>query len=578
MDGTNPQQVVYTNKARCRDCYRCVRVCPVKAVRIVDGQAFVDAARCISCGTCVRECPQQAKTFRRDLALASDLLANNTFVAVSLAPSFAAIFEPWQCARIPAALRRLGFAHVAETAVGAYLVAEKTAACVKDPSRTYICTACPAVVTYVEKYDPGKIENLVPVVSPMIAHARHIKAKFGAQAKVIFIGPCVAKKAEAERPEFAGLVDCVLTFDELDEWFKLRHIDLGTCEASSFDEQPAGKSRLFPVEGGSMATAAFETSVLDERLVFVSGFEEVKAVLDAAGQGRAPCIVEPLLCPYGCVNGAGIGQAGNIFERRARIMRYARENPGTAAAPALAVDLKAAFGSHRPAGGEVHEDDVRAVLEKTGKARIEHQLNCGACGYHSCRDQAVAVVQGMAEVEMCIPYMRRLAEQRSDRIMETSPNGIIVLDYDLNILNFNPAFARMFRVNEACCGSNISHIMDPEAFTRVKSGEIEVADDVRALKLQGMIARELVYALRAEKQFVGIFINITASRLNAERLQKVKDDTVVQARELHEHQIEMARQFADFLGEYTAKGEQLVNKLMQAVESKDVAEDKDKKV
>ncbi len=576
MGEGNSRQVVFTNKARCRDCYRCVRVCPVKAVRIVEGQAFVDAERCIHCGTCVRECPQEAKTFRRDLAVAMDLVANNPLVAVSLAPSFAGIFEPWQYARIPAALRRLGFAHVAETAVGAYLVAEKTAACVQDPAKTYICTACPAVVSYIEKYDPGMIGNLVPVVSPMIAHARHIRAKF-AQVKVVFIGPCVAKKAEADRPEFSGLVDCVLTFDELDEWFRLRGIDLATCEDSSFDEQPVGRSRLFPVEGGSMATAAFETSVLDDKLLFISGFEALKNVLEEAARGAFPRIIEPLLCAYGCVNGAGIGKAGNVVDRRARIIRYARSNPGVTARKAGAVELATAFAPHPHAGSAVPEDEVRAVLEKTGKAREENQLNCGACGYASCRDQAMAVVQGMAETEMCIPYMRRLAEQRSDRIMETSPNGIIVLDHDLNILNFNPAFARLFRVNESCCGQHVSHLMDPEPFSRVKSGEIEMADDVRAHKAQGIIARELVYALRAEKQFVGIFINITDSRLNAERLQKVKDDTVSQARELHEHQIEMARQFADFLGEYTARGEQLVNKLMQAVDSKDIAEDKDKK-
>ncbi|MEI8011610.1 MAG: [Fe-Fe] hydrogenase large subunit C-terminal domain-containing protein [Candidatus Omnitrophota bacterium] len=494
-----------------------------------------------------------------------------------MAPSFAGVFEPWQYARIPAALRRLGFSHVAETAVGAYLVAEKTAACVQDPAKTYICTACPAVVSYIEKYDPGMVGNLVPVVSPMIAHARHIRAKF-TNVKVVFIGPCVAKKAEAERPEFAGLVDCVLTFDELDEWFKLRGIDLATCEDSAFDEQPAGKSRLFPVEGGSMATAAFETSVLDEKLLFISGFDAMKNVFEEAAKGAFPRIIEPLLCLYGCVNGAGISRSGNVVDRRARIIRYARENPGVDPVKSKGVDLKTAFGAQTCAGMTVSENDMRAVLEKTGKAREENRLNCGACGYASCRDQAIAVVQGMAEIEMCIPYMRRLAEQRSDRIMATSPNGIIVLDHDLNILNFNPAFARMFHVNESCFGQHISHLIDPEPFTRVKSGEVEVADEVCAQKSLGIITRELVYALHAEKQFVGIFINITDSRLNAERLQKVKDDTVSQARELHEHQIEMARQFADFLGEYTAKGEQLVNKLMQAVDSKESDEDKDKKI
>jgi iron only hydrogenase large subunit-like protein/uncharacterized Fe-S cluster-containing protein len=552
-------------------------VCPIKAIRIDDGQAFVDPDRCISCGTCVRECPQDAKTFRRDLDKAEDLVAHHAFVAVSLAPSFAGVFEPWQYARIPSALRSLGFEYVAETAVGAYLVAQRTAACAQDKPQTSICTACPAVVTYIEKYAPAKIVNLLPVVSPMIAHARHIKDRFGPEAKVVFIGPCVAKKTEADRPEFNGLVDCVLTFDEFEEWLKRKHIDLAHCEDSAFDEQPQGKSRLFPVEGGCMATTTLNTSVVDEKLVFVSGFQEMKDVLDAADKGLTPCIVEPLFCAHGCVNGPGVSKVGNLFERRARIIRYAQENPGVAPGNALSIDLQTVFGAHPALRVSADEQEVLAVLDKAGKARKEDQLNCGACGYASCRDQAAAVVQGMAEVEMCIPYMRRLAEQRSDRIMETSPNGIVVLDADLNILNVNPAFLKMFRVAGTCLGKSISHLIDPEPFDRVKSGQVDTADDIRLHKLQGVIARGIVYGLRAEKQYVGIFINITADHLNAERLQKVKDETAVQARELHEHQIEMARQFANFLGEYTAKGEQLVNKLMQAVESRDGVEDKDKK-
>jgi PAS domain S-box-containing protein len=217
----------------------------------------------------------------------------------------------------------------------------------------------------------------------------------------------------------------------------------------------------------------------------------------------------------------------------------------------------------------VTEEAIRTVLEKTGKARVEDQLNCGACGYVSCRDQASAVVQGMADTDMCIPHMRRLAEQRSDRIMETSPNGIVVLDKELNILNFNPAFTRMFHVTDALVGKHISQCIDPDPFDRVASGQIEIFDDVVIYKDLGLITRAGVYALRREKQYVGIFTNITTSRLNAERLEKVKNETIDQARELHAHQIEMARNFANFLGEYTAKGEQLVQKLVDAVKKDD---------
>ncbi|MBF0594026.1 MAG: 4Fe-4S binding protein, partial [Candidatus Omnitrophica bacterium] len=562
----DPKQVVFTNQARCRDCYRCVRVCPVKAIRIEGGQAFVDAKRCISCGTCVRECPQGAKTYRKDIEKAQQVLTNNKFVAVSLAPSFAGAYEPWQYLRLPAALRRLGFKHVAETAVGAYKVACATTPVITKNDQTYICTACPAVVHYIEKYDQEKLGNLLPVVSPMIAHAKHIKTKYGLEAKVIFIGPCVAKKMEADRREFNGLIDCVLTFDELNEWLKGSHIDLGTCEESSFDEIPAGNSRLFPVEGGALATSSLETNLIDDRLIFVSGFEEIRNVLNTIPRLEKPCVIEPLICPHGCVNGAGMDKEGNVFDRRAKIIKYARTNKPGEPLPEPPLDLTTSFKA-QSSGAEVHvnEEDIRVVLEKTGKARKEDQLNCGACGYSSCRDQAVAVVLHMAETDMCIPYMRRLAEQRSDRIIATSPNGIVVLNQALQILNVNPAFLKMFHANESCVGKSISSLVDPDPFEKVVSGQIETFDSVCVHKSVKLVTRQLIYALHAEKQFVGIFISMTPGKVNAERLEKIQDETIQQAEELYQHQIEMAKNFANFLGEYTAKGEQLVQKLMDAV-------------
>ncbi|MBF0122157.1 MAG: 4Fe-4S binding protein [Candidatus Omnitrophica bacterium] len=566
----NTRQVIFTNEARCRDCYRCVRVCPIKAIKVEGNQARVHDERCIACGTCVRECPQGAKTYRKDVGVADEILKSGVFVAASIAPAFAGVFEEWEYFRLPAALRRLGFRYVAETAIGAYMVARDTAVAVKDGARPHICTACPAVVNYVEKYEKDKVPYLVPIVSPMMAHARHIKARMGMTAKVIFIGPCAAKKTEAERPQLKGLIDCVLTFEELEQLFEERGIDLGTCEESSFDEEPLGLARLFPVEGGAAATSQMCTDVLDDRLMFVSGFEEFKECLKSVGgKGKAP-VIEPLLCPQGCVNGPGIRREGNPFERRSRVIRYARgRKPVDGPEPAV-LDLTTSFQS-RPVLGDVaiSEEQVRTVLEKAGKARLEQQLNCGACGYPTCRDQAVAVVRGMAGIEMCIPFMRRLAEQRSDRIMETSPNGIVVLDQHLNILNFNPAFSTMFKVGPSIVGEHISRLLDPDPFEKVASGQLEIADDPREYPQYGVVLREVVYALRAEHQYVGMFINITSREETTERLRKVKDETVTQAKELHAHQIEMAKNFANFLGEYTAKGEQLVNKLLEAVNDKD---------
>lgn len=571
----SPQQVIFTNEARCRDCYRCVRVCPVKAIKVENNQACVDETRCIVCGTCVRECPQGAKMYRRDIAKADEILKSGAFVAASIAPAFAGVFEEWEYQRIPAALRRLGFKYVAETAVGAYMVARDTVKAVGNEEKTHICTACPAVVNYVEKYEREKIPDLLPLVSPMMAHAKYIKTRFGVEAKVIFIGPCAAKKAEAERRELKGLVDCVLTFEEFEEWIKEHKIDLDKCEESSFDEQPFGRARLFPVEGGALATSSIETNILDERFLFISGFDEVKECFKSLKMTKKPYVVEPLLCPHGCVNGPGTKKDGNPFERRLKIIKYAKAKKPAQGEEPPGIDLSTSFKPQGQAGiASLSEEKIRCVLEKTGKAREEYQLNCGACGYPSCRDQAIAVVIGMAETEMCIPYMRRLAEQRSDRIMETSPNAIVILDQDLNIINTNPAFALIFKSGTSAVGKHISQFMDPDPFEKVASGQIEIYDDTHDHAQYGVVLREIVYALRAEHQYVGMFINITTNSLNAERLKQVKDETVQQARELYAHQIEMAKTFANFLGEYTAKGELIVEKLIDSVKDKEVADEK----
>ena len=561
-----PGQIVFTNKARCRDCNRCVRVCPVKAIRVTNGQAFVEDARCIACGTCVRECPQGAKQFRNDMDRATRILAAGGAIAASVAPSFAAVFSPWERKRLPSALRKLGFSFIGETAVGAYPVALKTAECISQSiSDSHVCTACPAVVGYVERYRPAQVTQLLPVVSPMVAHARMLRERLGEQARIIFIGPCVTKKAEAERPEYSGLIDCVLTFRELLEWFESRGVVLSECEESDFDEEPRGDSRFFPLEGGTLRTAALSTDLLQTGVAFVSGFDEVREALDCAGSNEQSLVVEPLFCPHGCINGPGIPRERNVYDRRQDLVAYATGRRG-AIEESIAdfPPLLAMFTPH-PVEEEklITEERIREVLEKTGKVRPEDQLNCGACGYPTCRDKAVAVIRGMAEQEMCIPYMRRLAEQRTDRIIETSPNGIIILDERLNILSMNPAFRRFFVCSEATCGRHISYLMDPDPFERLASGEIDVLELTVKHDRYNIVCHEILYPLREEGQYAGIFVNITNSRESQEKLDQLREQTVMQARELLDHQISMAQEIARSLGESTARGEALVENLMK---------------
>ena len=563
-----PCQVVFTNKARCRDCYRCVRVCPVKAIRMHEGQANVVDQRCIGCGTCVRECPQGAKSYRRDLERTRRLIGSGVPVAASVAPSFAAAYPAWQRRRLPSALRQLGFGYVGETAIGAYHTAHETAAiAAAHPDRSYVCTACPAVVRYVEQYRPELIDHLVPVVSPMLAHARHIRARTPGEVRIVFIGPCVAKKAEAERPEHAGLVDCVLTFVELDEWFRSASIDLAACEESDFDEAPEGEARLFPLEGGSVRTSGWSTDLLAGEVVAASGFAEICTALDGLADPGAPRLVEPLFCPQGCINGPAMTGARNLYLCRSDVLGYAAAGEGQPPEDRRYPELRTQF-LPREAGGAppVTEEQIRRVLEMTGKSREEDQLNCGACGYATCRDKAIAVIGGMAEPEMCIPHMKRLAEQRVDRIIETSPNGIVILDEHLKILHMNPAFRRFFMCSDAVCGQPVSYLLDPEPFERLASGQEQLIEMTVEHKQYNLVCHEILYPLREERQYVGILVNITHSRTSQQKLDHLRAQTVLQARELLEHQIQMAQRLAQFLGESTAKGEDLVEKLLLMAE------------
>jgi uncharacterized Fe-S cluster-containing protein len=421
------------------------------------------------------------------------------------------------------------------------------------------------VVGYVEKYQPGLVDTLVPVVSPMVAHARLLRAELGIRAKVVFIGPCVAKKAEAQRPGNSRYIAGVLTFKELFEWFERQGIVLAELEESGFDDNPGGQARVFPLPGGLAKTAALHTDLLAEDCIAPSGFEEVSEALASIHGEGCPRLIEPLFCAQGCINGPGMPKGESIYSRRAHLLDFARR--GTPAQPPPlpeGVDLKQTFAADTSAGTtEFPEEQIKAVLEKTGKTRPEDQLNCGSCGYSSCREKAIAVLRGLAEPEMCVPRMRLLAERRTDRIIDTSPNGIIILNDRFEIIHMNPAFRKMFCCSDAVCGRKISYLMDPEPFEKLAvDGSAPVAIGVRHEKYN-LLCHQILYRLEAENQYVGIFINITNSQANEEKLQQLQSQTAQQARELLEHQITMAQQIAKLLGESTARGEELVRNLLR---------------
>ncbi len=317
-----------------------------------------------------------------------------------------------------------------------------------------------------------------------------------------------------------------------------------------------------------MRTAAAPEDLLATDVLAVSGMEELREALDSLVAEPRPVLLEALFCRQGCLGGPLIPGDEPLFTRRLRLVEFARTELGSAtpveADPAL---LAAEHAPGSPTRCVVAEVDIERVLAETGKANPEDRLDCGACGYVSCRDKAWAVLAGLAEKEMCLPLMRRLAERRTDRIMETSPNGIVILDEELAILHMNPAFREMFLCSDAHVGQPIARVMDPGPFERLAAGARERIEETARHPRYSLVCHQILYRLPEERQYVGIFLNVTQRHASREELTRLRQETLARAQELLEHQVEMAEKMAGFLGESSARGEELLERLVDLAQS-----------
>lgn len=558
---SSPISIITTLNARCKDCYRCVRVCPVDAIGIFDNQAYIDEDKCIMCGTCVRECPQNAKVYRKDSEKVLDLLKNHKAVA-SIAPSFSAIYEGALGKRLPSALRQLGFDYVSETSEGAHKVTNE--ALKLGEYLGGIASACPVVVSYIEKYKPEHISNLMPLVSPMIAHGKILRERLGEDKKIVFIGPCIAKKKEAELSKNKGIIDAVLTFTELDEMFKDEGIDIRKCPESTFDNaEYIGHAKLFAIPGGMLKTAGRDVDI-GSQIIHTSGPDNIKALFENTVLQLSNEVIEPLFCEEGCINGPGIVSDKNVFKRRSNLINYAAKHQEVEKIFTSDVSLFTEYQNEYLSPMAVTQQQILEIYEETGKGREEMRLDCGACGYISCEEQTKAVVRGTAQITMCMPYMRRLAESRTDEIIKNSPNGIVILDENLDIISINPAFEEFFSCNKTIIGKNISYLIDASGFEKLAfKGETKLES---VISVYGKRFHQILYKMPKTVHFVGVFSDITRIQITQKELASVKEKTVKQAQELLNHQIEMSLEIAKFLGESTAKGEELVERLLNVYE------------
>jgi len=411
--------IVTTIETRCKRCYSCVRRCPAKAIRVEGGQAQVIAERCIACGYCVKVCPQKAKKIRDGITHTWELLAGEKPVIALLAPSFAAAFVEVRPLQIVSSLRLLGFRQVWEVALGADGVAQQYAELVqKDVMPIVISSACPAVVNYIEKYYPELLLVLAPIVSPMIALGRLIRQKYVPDSRIVFIGPCIAKKKEMSDAKVAEIIDEVLTFEELLVMLDSADIDPAVQEDGCLDNPDAGVGRVFPLSGGLLETAALAYGVLHDEITVTEGRDRVLEAIAKTAEGKIEARFLDLLFCEGCINGPQMANALSVFIRRDKVISYYKQgNRGPATVKLFdEVDLRREFTLEPLTTPTPTEEEIRRVLAVTGKFLLEDELNCGACGYPSCREKAIAVLQGFAEAEMCLPYMVEKLQQVQDEL------------------------------------------------------------------------------------------------------------------------------------------------------------------
>ncbi|MCD4824071.1 MAG: 4Fe-4S binding protein [Phycisphaerae bacterium] len=420
---------VTTNKERCRMCYTCVRECPAKAIRIVDGQAEVIPERCIACGNCVKVCSQDAKLPVNTIADVETLLASGQTVVACIAPSFPADFPDCQPGQLVGMLRQLGFDMVSEVAFGADLVADRYYRLFqKNQTRRLIATSCPAIVGYVERYYPDMVEALVPIVSPMVAAARVLHEIHGEDIKVVFIGPCIAKKVEASSSVLPDEIETVITFVELHEMFEARGITPEAVEPSEFDPPHPGAGALFPIGRGMLQAAGIPEDLIAGKVVATEGRGNFLEALREFSNGSLDANLLEVLCCQGCIMGPGMTGEASLFRRRSHVSRYVRDRMAYFDQPQWdtqmrrfdSLDLSRAFTHNDQRIPVPGGDELQEIMARMGKFTPEDELNCGACGYDTCRDHAIAIYKGLAESEMCLPNTIEKLRSTIDELAESN--------------------------------------------------------------------------------------------------------------------------------------------------------------
>ena len=557
--------VIGLKKANCKNCYKCLKVCPVKSIRVVNEQAQIIDDDCLLCGTCLANCPQNAKTLTSSLDQVKEMLASGEKVAVSLAPSFLGSFSLEKPGQMAAALKKLGFCAVSETAQGAaYVTAQYHDLMVENKMKNIITTCCPSINRLIELYHPEVVEYMAPVVSPMIASARLIKQALGKGVKVVFVGPCIAKIDEAADIRHDTDVDAVLTFEDIEQWFREEGIVPGQCEDASFLNASSKILRMYPVTSGILESLKARGDCNNYRMITVDGIQECIALFSSMAKGELDhCFVEVNACKGGCVNGPAKTKGEETrFRAALDVENYAREDAGDYPAVDEEIPMGKRFFDRSRHEKLPDEDTIRSILAKIGKESPEQELNCGACGYNSCREKAIAVYLNKAELTMCVPYMKERAESLSNYVLSETPNITIMVDDEMNIIEFNKAAEECFKISRReALEKGLFELIDSSDFQFVLETKQPITNKKVHYKEYGITTEQSIIYIDKQNIVMGIFKDITKEEREQENLYDLRVETMEMAQKVIDKQMVAAQQIASLLGETTAETKVTLTKL-----------------
>ena len=548
-------------KSNCKNCYKCIRYCPVKAIRFSGNQAHIIGNECILCGRCFVVCPQNAKEIVDGTEKARVLLQSGDPVVVSLAPSFVANYEGVGIDAMRRAIKKLGFFDVEETAVGATIVKTEYDRMLRDEQRDIIISSCcHSINLLIQKHFPSLVGYLADVMSPMQAHCVDIKKRIP-NAKTVFVGPCVAKKDEAEYYE--GIVDAVLTFEELTNWLKAENIEL----EKHMDNTAKSRSRFFPTTGGVLKTMAQDAP--NYTYIALDGVDNCMSALRDIESGKIHrCFIEMSACAGSCISGPVMEKYHNTnpIKDYITIASYAGKKDFDVNQPSP-MDLKKLFTVIDRKLTQPSETEIMSVLRQMGKFRTTDELNCGSCGYNSCREKAIAIIQGKSEISMCLPFLKEKAESFSDTIVKNTPNALIVLNENLEVQQINTAARKIMNIRSESdvLGEPVVRILDPAIFMQVRSSGRTVRDQRTYLAEYKKYVEQTVVYDPDSRMLVGIMRDITDEEAEREKKSRINKQTVEVADSVVEKQMRIVQEIASLLGETAAETKIALTKLKESI-------------